>query len=105
MTDDIFFYFYSIIGEDRPISSKETKSKPFCQKFKGSACSTHISNKHIYVTSRFEQGLREEKVIGKYSEVFQIRPPWELSKSGLNSDLHKKNLFETEVVDFNSKTF
>jgi len=50
--------------DDEDELSEEAKNeRPFCQKFKGSVCATHIGNKSIYVTSRYAQGLREERVI------------------------------------------
>ncbi|XP_045160300.2 inactive tyrosine-protein kinase transmembrane receptor ROR1-like isoform X3 [Mercenaria mercenaria] len=50
-------------------SVEEPRQQPFCQLFKGSVCSTHIGNKSIYVTSRYAQGLREEKVIAALSVI------------------------------------
>jgi hypothetical protein len=61
--NDCVLFLFRI--ETDETSQEEPKQDPFCQLFKGSVCSTHIGNKSIYVTSRYAQGLREEKVICK----------------------------------------
>lgn len=63
-SDFVNFSFELFRIETDDMSAEEPRQQPFCQLFKGSVCSTHIGNKSIYVTSRYAQGLREEKVIG-----------------------------------------
>ena len=55
-------FFFRIDDEMNEPSEEE---QPFCQIFKGTVCSTHVGNRSIYVKSRYEQGLKEDKTGGK----------------------------------------
>jgi len=46
------------------------QQQPFCQQHRANVCATYVGNKSIYVTSRYAQGLREDKVMGMYWEKF-----------------------------------
>ncbi len=42
------------------------QNEGFCQQYRGAACSKYLENKSIYVTSKFQQGLMEERLTGWY---------------------------------------
>ena len=63
-------FFYSRIEDDLTEPSEE--AEPFCQVFRGTVCSTHLGNQSIYVTSRVEQGLKEDKMGGRCRGPFSL---------------------------------
>ncbi|XP_052775158.1 inactive tyrosine-protein kinase transmembrane receptor ROR1-like isoform X2 [Mya arenaria] len=50
-------------------SSEQQTQQPFCQQHRANVCATYVGNKSIYVTSRYAQGLREDKVMAALSVI------------------------------------
>ncbi|XP_052264611.1 inactive tyrosine-protein kinase transmembrane receptor ROR1-like isoform X2 [Dreissena polymorpha] len=44
-------------------SPSNEQQKAFCQLHRSTVCATHVGNKTIHVTSRYAQGLREDRVV------------------------------------------
>ena len=56
---------YLLFRIEDDLTEPSEEAEPFCQVFRGTVCSTHLGNQSIYVTSRVEQGLKEDKMGGK----------------------------------------